>query len=246
VTRRQDALIVPARPAATVVIVRERGNAPYDVLLLRRNDKVAFMAGSFVFPGGRVDDADGAVQPGARFLAEPAGFADLSPAEEWRYRAAAVRELAEEANLVLRVDDLIPLAHWVTPEGEPRRYDTRFFLARMPVGQEARHDEGETTELAWLTPSEALERCRDGKVKLPPPTWTTLRQLESHETFDAIVAWARRSPIVRVMPVLVDDAPVPTLALPGDPALPAINGWTVPPETRFELTKDRGWQPTRP
>jgi hypothetical protein len=116
----------------------------------------------------------------------------------------------------------------------------------MPAGQHARHDEGETTALAWLTPPDALARCRRGEVKLPPPTWTTLRQLESHDTLAAVLAWARETPIVRVMPVLVDGAAAPTLALPGDPVLPAIAGWRVPVETRFVLTKDRGWQPTSP
>jgi 8-oxo-dGTP pyrophosphatase MutT (NUDIX family) len=236
----------PARPAATVVIVRAAAAASFEVLLLRRNDNVAFMAGSFVFPGGRVDEADRVARPKSTVPSAPARFKDLSQDEERTYRAAAVRELAEEANLVLSMDDLIPLAHWVTPEGEPRRYDTRFFLAQMPAGQHARHDEGETTALAWLTPLDALDRCRRGEVRLPPPTWTTLRQMAACQSLDALLAWASRTPIVRVMPVFVVGAPAPTLALPGDPALPTIDGWAVPEETRFVLTKDRGWQPTRP
>jgi hypothetical protein len=116
----------------------------------------------------------------------------------------------------------------------------------MPAGQHARHDEGETTALAWLTPLDALDRCRRGEVRLPPPTWTTLQQMAPHESLDALLTWASQTPIVRVMPVFVDGAPARTLALPGDPALPTIDGWTVPEETRFVLTKDRGWQPTRP
>ena len=75
---------------------------------------------------------------------------DLSDAEEAAYRTAAVRELQEEANVSITVDDLFPFAHWVTPEIETRRYDTRFFLARMPEGQTAKHDDSETTALEWL------------------------------------------------------------------------------------------------
>ena len=71
---------------------------------------------------------------------------------------AAVRELQEEANVYITVDDLHPFAHWVTPEIETRRFDTRFFLARMPDGQQAMHDDGETTALEWLSPREAIAR----------------------------------------------------------------------------------------
>src|SRR5690606_11249809 len=104
-------------------------------LLVKRNDRVAFMAGAFVFPGGRVDDADHAHADDGRFLRQPPRFADLPVAQELPYRVAAVRELAEEANVTIGVDDLEPFAHWVTPAIEARRYDTRFFLAVMPAGQ---------------------------------------------------------------------------------------------------------------
>src|SRR6187399_2707535 len=145
--------IVEARPAATVIVLRE--GDPFEFLLLRRNDKVAFMAGSYVFPGGRLDPAD---HPDPGSALEPPAFADLTAAEEAAYRRAAVREVMEEANVVIAPSDLAPLAHWVTPEIEIRRYDTRFFLARMPAGQVAKHDESETTALEWLTPREAIDR----------------------------------------------------------------------------------------
>jgi len=92
--------------------------------MVRRNDKVAFMAGSYVFPGGRVDDSD---RPLSNEPCRAAVFSDLSDAEESAYRTAAVRELQEEANVSISVDDLIPFAHWVTPEIETRRYDTLIF-----------------------------------------------------------------------------------------------------------------------
>jgi hypothetical protein len=159
---------------------------------------------------------------------------------------AAVRELAEEANVAIGVDDLVPFAHWVTPEIEIRRYDTRFFLAVMPAGQEAKHDEGEMTELAWLSPSEAIDRCRRQEIMLPPPTWTTLRQLERFGSVDAAVAWARRVTVVRVMPGFVKSKDESILTLPGDPLFPTIEGWEVPEETRFVLRDGRGWLPEPP
>ena len=233
------------RPASTVVVLRPGATAAFEVLLVRRNDRVAFMAGAYVFPGGRVDDADASGVREAAFLGESPRFPDLTTADEWRYRVAAVRELMEEANVRVEVDDLLPIAHWVTPEIEIRRYDTRFFLTLMPEGQEARHDDGELTELAWLTPAGALDRCRRGEIMLPPPTWTTLRQIERHATLPDLLAWARRTRVVRVQPGFVESAEGSVLTLPGDPAYPTIEGWDVPEETRFVLQEGRGWLPTR-
>ena len=99
--------------------------------MVRRNDKVAFMAGSYVFPG----------RPRRRKRSprgercRPAIFGDLSDAEEAAYRTAAVRELQEEANVIITVDDLVPVRALGDARDRDRRYDTRFFVARMPAGQ---------------------------------------------------------------------------------------------------------------
>ena len=232
---------VTPRPAATVVVLRE--GEPFEFLLLRRNDKVAFMAGSYVFPGGRVDPADHPA-PGAD-LPAPA-FADLSAADEAAYRQAAVREVMEEANLTLAAGDLAPLAHWVTPEVEIRRYDTRFFLARMPDGQDPRHDEGEMTALAWMSPAAAIAKFERREMLLPPPTWTTIRQLEKLASIDEVFAWASQRKVVRVMPGFVKTETLTMLTLPGDPLFPTIPGWEVPEETRFVLEEGARWQPLKP
>jgi 8-oxo-dGTP pyrophosphatase MutT (NUDIX family) len=232
--------IAPARPAATVVVLR--AGDPFEILMVRRNDKVAFMAGSYVFPGGRVDDGD-RPPPGAAM--RPAVFGDLSDAEEAAYRTAAVRELQEEASVTITVDDLVPYAHWVTPEIEIRRYDTRFFLARMPAGQTPKHDESETTALEWLSPSEAIARFERRELLLPPPTWTTIRQLAHRRSIDDAMAWATSKPIVRVMPGFLKDGDLVTLTLPGDPSFPTIPGWDVPEETRFVLQDGARWQPLK-
>lgn len=233
--------VVPARPAATVIVLREAD--PFEILMVRRNDKVAFMAGSFVFPGGRLDEAD---QPLAGTPVKTAIFGDLTDLEEAAYRTAAVRELQEEANVTITVDALVPFAHWVTPEIEIRRYDTRFFLARMPDGQSPKHDEGETTALEWLSPKEAIARFRRRELLLPPPTWTTIRQLEPRTSIDDAFGWARSRPIVRVMPGFFKDGELATLTLPGDLSFPTIPGWDVPEETRFVLQDGARWQPVKP
>lgn len=233
---------VPARPAATVVVVRPAA-AAFEVLLLRRHDKVAFMGGAYVFPGGRVDDAD-RQHAGSDVERWTSRFRDLSPPAEHAYRTAAVRELREEANVQIAPADLVPLAHWVTPEFEPRRYDTRFFIARMPDGQQAVHDDHETTALAWLTPDAALDRCLAGDIMLPPPTWTTLKWLARSSTIADAVAEAIRTTIVRIQPNLVRTSETLWLTLPGDPTHPLTDPWDVPDETRFMLKEGR-WLPMR-
>ena len=211
---------------------------------MRRNDKVAFMAGAYVFPGGRVDDDD---YLRARDLAAAwtitCRFPDLTAEMELPYRVAAVREMQEEAAVTVALDDLIPIAHWVTPEVETRRYDTRFFLARMPDNQVARHDDGETTELVWLTPELALEQSRTSQIMLPPPTWTTVKRLASHRSVDQALAWARATTIVRVQPGFIRDGDRTILTLPGDPLHPPLPGWDVPEDTRFVLEEGKGWKP---
>ena len=232
--------IAPARPAATVIVLRDA--KPFEILMVRRSDTVAFMAGSYVFPGGRVDDGDRPPQ-GERLA--PAAYPDLSDVEEAAYRMAAVRELQEEAHVYLTVNDLHPYAHWVTPEIETRRYDTRFFVARMPADQEAKHDESETTALEWLTPQEAIARFERREMLLPPPTWTSIRQLAKRSSIDDVIEWTRRTPIVRVMPGFRKTDTEFMLMLPGDPLVPAIPGWETPEETRFILQDGARWQPLR-
>ena len=237
--------IAELRPASTVVVLRAGSDADLEVLLVRRNDKVAFMAGAYVFPGGRVDDEDRAHPDMLTRDARPSRFTDLSPEEELPYRVAAVREVREEANLSIGVEDLIPFAHWVTPEIETRRYDTRFFLARMPDGQTARHDDGELTELVWCSPAEAIERGERNDILLPPPTWTTLKQLARFTTVDAAMEFAGTKPIVRVQPQFIKDDSRTMLTLPGDPLYPALAGWEIPEHTRFVLEHGKRWKPVR-
>ncbi len=231
------------RPASTVVVLRDAPSG-FEVLLVRRSDHVAFMAGACVFPGGRVDEADRTAAP-ASVGGATSRFADLSMADEWTFRVAAARELQEEVSLDVSVETLIPIAHWVTPEIEIRRYDTRFFVTTLPEGQIARHDDSETTELLWLAPTAALDLCRRGDVRLPPPTWTTLRRLEKQASIADVLQWAHTTPIVRVQPGFVEMEGQRVLTLPGDPSFPTFEGWDVPDETRFVLQDGGAWIPIR-
>ena len=232
--------IAPARPAATVIVLR--AGDPFELLMVRRNETVAFMGGSYVFPGGRVDEPD---RPREGESLRPATFSDLAPEDDEAFRRAAVRELREEANVAITVGDLYPFAHWVTPEIETRRYDTRFFVARMPDGQIAKHDESETTALEWLSPREAIARFERKELLLPPPTWTSIRQLAVRTSIDDVLEWTRDRKIARIMPGFRKTESEFMLMLPGDPLMPAIPDWEGPEETRFILQDGARWQPLK-
>src|SRR5688572_23673960 len=191
------------------------------------------MGGACVFPGGALDPADRldpADPRGAGLTALPG----RSLADTVAHYAGAVRELFEEAGIRIdRLDALVPFAHWTTPEIEAKRYDVRFFMAQAPEGQSLKADNHEATEALWLDPSDALDRCRRGEILLAPPTWTTLRRLERFASIDEAVAWARASRSANVQPRLFEENGQRTLALPGDPLYPPVEGFDTPTETKF-------------
>src|SRR5580700_4851735 len=128
------------RQAATVILLRG-GAEELEVLLVRRTEKARFMGGVWVFPGGAVD----------------AGEGDGDEA----HRAAAIRELHEEA--AIELDDpssLVKFSRWITPAAVQIRFDTHFFLAPLPPGQEPRIDGEECVDLGWFTPVAALDAYR--------------------------------------------------------------------------------------
>lgn len=151
-------------------------------------------------------------------------LADVSTAEWEAERAAledrrqSLSELLERRGLVLRADLLSPLAHWVTPEVEPRRFDTRFFVAEVPAGQVPRDVGGEASDRLWVRPADALG-ARGQELAMLPPTAAALRELSAFADADAAVRAERA--IVRVLPVLLahDDGRVDFL-VPGDPGYP--------------------------
>ena len=101
----------------------------------------------------------------------------------------------------LRVDDaaIVPFAHWVTPEVEDRRYDTRFFVTVQPEGQQAVYIAGESDRSAWWRPGDAVAACVDGRMAMLPPTVATLAQLATYD--DAATAFAAAA-MVEVAPIL--------------------------------------------
>ena len=148
--------------------------------------------------------------------------------------------LAREA-LRLALDTLLPWAHWVTPPVTTRRFDTRFFVARLPADQTPVHDEAETTDSEWTSAAGALEAARRGAIVLPPPTWTTLRELEAFHSVDEILASAPARDRGRREPLLAEQDGSRMMIMPGDPEYGVGGGQPPPYETRF-VWRDGQWR----
>jgi 8-oxo-dGTP pyrophosphatase MutT (NUDIX family) len=104
--------------------------------------------------------------------------------------------------VVLALDELVPYAHWITPEGAPKRFDTWFFLAAAPPAQLGGHDGKESTDSIWLSPREALAGSESGRFKLPFPTTRNLIRLGKQNSVKAALDDSRGKPVVTVMPVM--------------------------------------------
>ncbi|HZR89711.1 MAG TPA: NUDIX hydrolase [Bradyrhizobium sp.] len=111
-------------------------------------------------------------------------------------------DVLTENKLWLALDELVPYAHWITPEGMPKRFDTWFFLAAAPPDQLGGHDGRESTDSIWVSPREALAGGESGRFKLPFPTTRNLIKLGKQGSVTAALEDARGKPIVTVMPVM--------------------------------------------
>jgi 8-oxo-dGTP pyrophosphatase MutT (NUDIX family) len=148
-------------------------------------------------------------------------------------------EVIRAEGLRVALDALVPYAHWLTPPIDVRRFDTRFFVTRVPPDQTPAHDDTETTHSTWVTPADAIARCRRGEIVLPPPTWTTLRELEAFETVADVLAWARARHITRREPRFLVHGDRKLLVLPGDPLSCEPSAGPSRAETRFEFANGR-------
>ena len=126
-------------------------------------------------------------------------------------------ELAQKENLLLALDELYYYAHWITPEARSERFDTRFFLAQYPIGQEASHDQKETTAGIWITPRKAFEENLKGEVMLSPPTLKTLEDLSRFKSIDDVLRSLKGKDIQPILPILTKISEDPLIVLPWDP-----------------------------
>jgi 8-oxo-dGTP pyrophosphatase MutT (NUDIX family) len=182
-----------AVPAATVVLVRdavtpEGAESGIEVLLARRNSKIYFAGGAWVFPGGRIDTGDhGPSFSGEHFDESHDDFLDVA-------RRACVREAAEEADAVIHAQELVFMSHWTPPLEAPKRFSTYFFMGPAPT-ETLTADGGEIHELAWMHPADAMRRRNEGEIELIPPTFITLALLAPFaSTAEALNHYRNTSP----------------------------------------------------
>jgi 8-oxo-dGTP pyrophosphatase MutT (NUDIX family) len=130
-------------------------------------------------------------------------------------REFSLAQFLADAGLVLRADLLRPWANWVTPAEEPRRYDTKFFVAALPAGQRADGSTSEADHSEWRRPADAIGMWKAGERGLLPPTWMTLADLSELPTVASAMAADRV--IDQIIPKVIRDGRVLRLVLPGDP-----------------------------
>jgi 8-oxo-dGTP pyrophosphatase MutT (NUDIX family) len=212
-------------PAATLIVVRERAGGAPELLMVERAQGMAFAAGAWVFPGGRIDDADRAiatelqVDPAAvaavretiEETAVPVGLNPVpTPSAAIELQRALVADepfasLLGKAGLRTDIAALTPFARWVPKFHAVRRFDTLFFVARCPPGEwNPQVVEGECAGAEWMTAAQVLERERSGEARLIFPTRRTLERLAQHATFEAIRADALAHSIEPVTPWVED------------------------------------------
>jgi 8-oxo-dGTP pyrophosphatase MutT (NUDIX family) len=185
------------RQAASVILLRG-GDRRLEVLLVKRNPAARFMGGAWVFPGGAVDAGE--------------GEGDAA------HRAAAVRELAEEAGVAIEgPQQLVKYSRWITPAEVRIRFDTHFFLATLPPGARPRPDGSETVEARWFSPATALDAHGSGRILLVFPTIKHLEQLARFPSARALVEHARHSDVVPVQPRVVVSGETARVVLPDEP-----------------------------
>lgn len=223
----------PIRDASTVCVVRP-GTDGIEVLMVRRASSSVFVGGAHVFPGGALDAVDRSETARKLF-----GDGPLSP-----WLSAAVRETAEEAGLIVptgRIEaprktrgmDLLRaldeagyvfdpsrfayLSNWVTPKGQPRRFDTRFFVTDAPEKTQASPDATEVTETVWVTPSAALDHWSRGEWMLVQPTLSTLRTLAEFDETEAVLSFAHSQTFIpRIEPRVIRRDGTLRILMPGD------------------------------
>ena len=210
----------PADADASRMLGIERGGLSYWVAAIREAYEEAGILLAYDAAGNMVSLEDGA----GRFDAHRGSL---------HARHGDFGAILRAEGLRLATDRLTYFGHWITPVTVPRRYDTRFFLAVAPEGQEARHDNHETIAHAWVRPQEALEHGMREKLKLRFPTIKTLERFAACATCDELVSVVAAAPVVRAL--------LPRITRDGRTLLPGDEGYEVAEASRDEgITKAEG------
>ncbi len=213
------------RLASTVLILRQIPSG-LQLLLLRRNAKLAFAGGAWVFPGGAVDSVDSD------------NFEGMAQ-EEASARSAAVRECEEECGLILQPQQLVHFAHWTTPENQRRRFATWFFVASVDQRDcEVVIDDGEIHDYQWLSPRQALALHRQGELDIMPPTYISIKLLEQFSTSEEALQRLALTEPYWVIPRVARDGGAHVLLYPGDAGYEACDASLSGPRHRTLLSDE--------
>ena len=232
----------PAIPAATLILFDESEAGPALHLMLERSAAMAFMPGALVFPGGRIEPGDRALAASPRAANAPADAQDaaarvaairetleevgiavgIRPAPDadtitaWRAALKAKGEFSVllGAEYSLDLAALIPFAHWLPKLPAPRRFETRFYLARRESDAVAAHDEDEAAHHLWLSAAQALEDGRAGRHTLMFPTMANLERLAAHPSFALAQAHLAATPVQLISPALHEENGTRVLRIP--------------------------------
>lgn len=128
-----------------------------------------------------------------------------------------LEELARKEQIAYPLDRILPFSRWITPYEQPKRFDTRFFLAQMPPHQTPAHDAVEMTKTIWISPREALLQQASGKLLLFPPTLKTLEEISLCPTATELFSFASSREIKPILPERISDEKTPGIMLPHDP-----------------------------
>ena len=287
-----EIITTPPRASATVVLLRDEPQKGLQVFLLRRHKASTVLGGAYVFPGGKLDEADCAsdlhayLDTSPQVLHSALGETDLLPHTAAGLYVAAVREVLEECGVLyarlknsealahdaaqrqqwqqalhggqgfadvlqsagLRVDTqhLAPWSRWITPVQPSvtnKRFDTRFFVAVLPAGQQPVHDNIEAIDSVWLSPMDALTRYWAGGLPLAPPQIMTLVSLLPHADTASVLQAAKRQVPPLILPEPFDDEDgVRTLCYPGD-VRHSVSKRALPGPTRLRFVAGR-FEPT--
>ncbi len=248
-----DSGLVPAIPAATMVVLRDApdGGAP-QLLMVRRSAKMAFAAGAAVFPGGRIDTDD--AETAAQFLLGAALAPDDAVA-----RVAAIRETLEETGLPIGLDrdhsadvltelrrrllagerfstllgesgaridphQLEGFSRWRPNFAHSRVFDTRFYITRAPADLPVLSVEaGENSSLFWIEPATALAQAADKQLHIIFPTRRNLERLAQFADFESIRASLRQFPPRRIVPFIAQLGGVDHLCIRDDCGYPVTS-----------------------
>lgn len=240
----------PGIPAATLILVRDRENAPPDLLMVQRAKKMKFAGGAMVFPGGRID-------PGDRAIVENEAIVRGAPSDaiEAAARVAAIRETLEEMGIAVGLDPfpgkaalmqmrealheqndfgamlaaggytldlgvMTPWARWKPNFKQERTFDTWFFVARAPHKVEGEEDGGESIASRWAGAHQVIDDAAEGKCSIIFPTHRNLERLGQFDSFDDIRAHAESIEVRMITPWVEERDGVPWICIPDDHGYP--------------------------